>query len=356
MSFLINYKNFEKNVYIPKNNDDFSKKYKNVKKIKVNIFARTFKFLGMVAAENLNNKGVGYSCKMKKKILYQVGSCNNNKVFQKVYPGIKCSLDDMKKQKYTEYVWNYNNFDGLTIFVDADMNKVVDCNSKYKVSILAESKFVNPKIYNMINKYEKYFDLILTHDKLIFDKYPNKTIIITASPSILDWHEMNLFKKTKLISFPTSSKLVGLEGYVLRGKIKNNIENKSFSKNIDTFGTGFNKPFISKSVCLKDYMFSICLENSKYDYYVTEKIFDVIMSGCVPIYWGMPSISKVFDPRGMFVFNNIEELNFIIDSLTEDKYYEMLPYVEKNFNIAKKFVDWDDNVIKTCIDRLGILI
>ena len=53
--------------------------------------------------------------------------------------------------------------------------------------------------------------------------------------------------------------------------------------------------------------------------------------------------------------NNIEELKTIIDSLTEDKYNEMRPYVEKNFMIAKKFVDWDDNVAKSCIDRLQLL-
>ena len=355
MSFLINYKNFEDDVYIPKSNEDFREKYKIIKKIKVNIFARTLKFLGMVPSLNLCNKGVGFNCKMNKQLLYSIGSCNNNDVFQKVYPGIKCSLDDMKKQKYIEYIWNKYEFNGLTIFLDNDMVQVINCNSKYKVCALVESKFVNPKIYSMINNYEKYFDLIVTHNKDIFNLYPDKTIFAPASACILDWDQIDIFKKNKLVSFPTSLKLSGLEGYVIRRQIKNSIENKEFSKDVDTFGAGFGKPFVSKYICLKDYMFSICVENSKYDYYATEKLFDVIMSGCIPIYWGMPSITEIFDSRGMFIFNNIEELKIIIDNLTEDKYNEMRPYVEKNFNIAKKFVDWDDNIAKTCIDKLQIL-
>ena len=66
----------------------------------------------------------------------------------------------------------------------------------------------------------------------------------------------------------------------------------------------------------------------------------------------MPSIGDIFDIRGILIFNNIDELKSIIDNLTDKKYDEMLPYVEKNFEIAKKFVDWDDNIVKSAYDRL----
>ena len=356
MSFIKNYNNFEDNVYIPKNNEDYKQKYDNKKKIKVNIFGKTLKFLSMVGSENLNNKGCGFTFKMNKSILKSLGSCNNDKDFQKIYPGINCSFDDIKKPKYTEYVWNQSNFDGLTIFSDNNMKDVVYNSSKYKVCTITESKYVNPKIHSIIDKYEKYFDLIFTHNKEIIDKYSDKTIFSIGSPGILDWHQISIFKKNKLVSFPTSLKLSGLEGYVLRKRIKKNIEKNKFNKNIDTYGSGFGKPFVSKSICLKDYRFSICLENSKYDYYVTEKILDVILSGCVPIYWGMPSIGDIFDIRGILIFNNIDELKSIIDNLSDEKYNDMLPYVEKNFEIAKKFIDWDDNIVKSSYDNLEIVI
>lgn len=37
---------------------------------------------------------------------------------------------------------------------------------------------------------------------------------------------------------------------------------------------------------LKGYTFNICPENSNASGYVTEKIFESIKSGCIPIYWG----------------------------------------------------------------------
>ena len=107
MSFLIDYKTFEDDVYIPKDNQDFKKKYNDSKKkIKVNIFSRGLKYLSLVGSENLRNRGIGFTCKMKKKLLHSIGSCTNNDDFQKVYPGISCTYDDIRKPKYIEYVWN----------------------------------------------------------------------------------------------------------------------------------------------------------------------------------------------------------------------------------------------------------
>ena len=37
---------------------------------------------------------------------------------------------------------------------------------------------------------------------------------------------------------------------------------------------------------LQTYQFNICPENSNHKGYVTEKIFDAILAGCIPIYWG----------------------------------------------------------------------
>lgn len=37
---------------------------------------------------------------------------------------------------------------------------------------------------------------------------------------------------------------------------------------------------------LRQYRFNLCPENSNYEGYCTEKLFEAISSGCVPIYWG----------------------------------------------------------------------
>ena len=355
MSFLKHYKNFEKEIYIAKNNKDFNEKYDNIKKIKINIFSRSFKFFSLVGTENLANFGMSFTFKVNKRFLIKNGPLKNKKDFEKAFPNITCSIDDIKKPKFIKYIWNKKKFSGITLFVDKDIPQVINCKSKYKIAILNESRYVNPKIYSIIHDYEKYFDLILTHNKEIIDKYMNKAFFIPASSGTLNWNEMKIYKKTKLVSFIASCKLSGLEGYNLRNEIKDYINSNNFiRKKIDTFGSGFNNTFTRKIVCSKDYMFSICIENMKYDYYLTEKIIDIILSGCIPIYWGMPSIGDIFDSRGIITFNNMDELKNIINDLNEDKYYEMLPYVEKNFNIVKKFIDWDDNNIKSAYDLLEI--
>lgn len=44
--------------------------------------------------------------------------------------------------------------------------------------------------------------------------------------------------------------------------------------------------YSAKLAVLRNYRFNICLENTNYDYYCTEKIWDSIRGGCLPIYHG----------------------------------------------------------------------
>lgn len=43
---------------------------------------------------------------------------------------------------------------------------------------------------------------------------------------------------------------------------------------------------LTKAEFLMDYYFNLCPENSYREGYVTEKLFDSVFSGCIPIYWG----------------------------------------------------------------------
>lgn len=57
----------------------------------------------------------------------------------------------------------------------------------------------------------------------------------------------------------------------------------------------------SKLQLLQNYRFTIAYENCLNDYgYVTEKLFDSLLAGCVPVYLGDKSIQK-FVPEGVFV-------------------------------------------------------
>lgn len=54
----------------------------------------------------------------------------------------------------------------------------------------------------------------------------------------------------------------------------------------------------SKFDIYPDYRFGLCYENLLGEPgYITEKIFDCLRAGCVPIYWGDPNIEKVIPPQ-----------------------------------------------------------
>lgn len=63
----------------------------------------------------------------------------------------------------------------------------------------------------------------------------------------------------------------------------------SGGKHLNNIGGGY---IADKVAWLRDYKFNICFENSASVGYFTEKMIDAWAGGCVPIYWGDPSLSR----------------------------------------------------------------
>jgi len=54
----------------------------------------------------------------------------------------------------------------------------------------------------------------------------------------------------------------------------------------------FEKYNNNKLEYLKEFKFNICPENTNSDGYVTEKLFEAIQAGCIPIYWGSDNLPE----------------------------------------------------------------
>jgi len=82
-------------------------------------------------------------------------------------------------------------------------------------------------------------------------------------------------------------------------------------------------------------MFNVVIENVKHiNWY--NKIGDNFLSKTVPIYWGCPNIEDFgYSEKGIITFENEHELLNIINSLTPQKYEQMKPYIDYNFEIAQ---------------------
>jgi hypothetical protein len=59
-------------------------------------------------------------------------------------------------------------------------------------------------------------------------------------------------------------------------------------------------PAFEKVATLSNYRFALCFENTAFPGYVTEKIFDCFVAGCIPIYLGAPDIKDLV-PAGSFI-------------------------------------------------------
>ncbi len=80
----------------------------------------------------------------------------------------------------------------------------------------------------------------------------------------------------------------------------------------------------SKTESMKNYKFAIAIENTGNECgAVTEKIFDAMAAGCVPIYLGAPDIEE-YVPKNCFInladFKNLESLKYFLESITENEY------------------------------------
>jgi hypothetical protein len=219
--------------------------------------------------------------------------------------------------------------------------------------LLEQSDYFQKRISDaVIQNYEK-FDTILTFDKRVLESVPNAKFLppslITEfnrlpnpgnhpplkSP-LFDEYELpaealRIYPKTKMVS-GVSSRKAFLPGHIKRLAFIDSIKDR-----IDLYGRGINE-IPSKLEALRDYRFSVAIENvSCDDYYFTEKITECFLTGTVPIYHGCPNIGQFFDERGILYFNTEEELHAILDSLSEEKYNSMLEYVKINFEKCFNF-------------------
>lgn len=90
-----------------------------------------------------------------------------------------------------------------------------------------------------------------------------------------------------------------------------------------------------KEKFLSSYKFNICVENSLGEGYITEKIFESIASGCIPIYWGAYLEPGILNPEAILLYEEgkEQELYDKVKLLWEDeeayqKFIEIPPFVD----------------------------
>ena len=182
------------------------------------------------------------------------------------------------------------------------------------------------------------YDLLFTSEKSMIGKYPN--IRYCPAGSNLPWiKECELYTKSKMTSMIASPKKYSF-GHALRHSIAEKHQNV-----VDLYGGVLGSPRIGKTTwdkleALRDYRFSIVVENDKYETYYTEKLTDCFATGTIPIYWGAPDIDKIFNSDGIIQLTP----DFDFSILTPELYESKLKAIEDNFNRVKDLKSADDEL------------
>ncbi len=209
-------------------------------------------------------------------------------------------------------------------FVFSGMKKMVS-----KKSIYHQMFFPQP--YNIDDFNPKNFD-----DKKFI-------AFVSSAKSIKKWWKIILIKILYGFSikdiYPERQKIIKLlsqkDGFDLYGYGWDKSENLDTS----TIQKVYKGIVDDKFETIKNYKFTLCFENTVFPGYVTEKIFDALFAGSVPVYYGAPDI-KQFIPDDVFIdvrdFKSYDDVYAYISTMGRQKYDDYIKATE-NFIKSEKY-------------------
>jgi hypothetical protein len=272
---------------------------------------------------------------------------------------ILSNFRDPNTDPYLLFIKNKYDSKPFTFWYDKLPNNIGELKlNPYNFLFLHEpNEFFN--LHNNALSISSTFTAVLTWNDLLLNQLDN-AVNFTYNGQTLDSDYINTpGNKEFNISFLCGTKNL-VEGHKLRQivyKLKDKIKipNKwyyvledydvktdsrpgytEYSKDLSHIPSGVDPIGFGRRVLFDNSMFNVVIENVKYNNWYN-KIGDTFLSKTIPVYWGCPNISDFgYDEKGIIRFETPEELLDIVNSLTPEKYNEMLPYVEYNYELAKQ--------------------
>lgn len=263
---------------------------------------------------------------------------NKLNIITNAFSGGSCA-----KQLPKTFFWEFNkypsNLGPVVYFDEAIISLYNDGYTGIKYGWIGESTEI---VFNVIqtisdhlNKFKENYFKIFTNDRRLIE-LDNSFFVYNPPASNVPWiTDTSMYEKKQLCSFITSFK-----DYTSGHKKRINLflqlkDNEIFKDHI--YGRSYRQ-IDNKLEGLKDYMFSIAMENSCYPKYYTEKVTDCFATGTIPIYYGDKSICEDFDSDGIIFLEDLNDFN----DLTPDLYYSKIDAIKNNFETVKNLKTADD--------------
>ena len=102
----------------------------------------------------------------------------------------------------------------------------------------------------------------------------------------------------------------------------------------------------------QQHKFSICFENESHPGYITEKLIQGFAAGTIPIYWGAPNVTDIFNEKSMVIVKDANDFERAIEKIimidNDDRLYKKMlsepALIDEDF-VYKKMSDFEKFLI-----------
>ena len=249
------------------------------------------------------------------------------------------------KPKKIEYIRNQTDWDGITLFTNNCLDKVLTVNSKVKIAWMIEAKAIFPSSYENLMELEDKFDYIITYYEDLLQRDSKKYLPYLMGCCRIPEEDQKIYEKTKLISHLVTRQMT-TKPHQFRHQLASFLEQTHYPVTI--FGPN-HTPYPTKLDAHKDFMFSIIIMNSSENFFVTEWLIDCFLCGTVPIFYGCPDIGRFFNIDGIIQIKEYSDILDILSSLNAEMYASKREAIAENFEKAKAFQCPDDLVAEVLL-------
>jgi hypothetical protein len=257
---------------------------------------------------------------------------------------MKIKTSHFDKKLFEDKLQHLSHLD-FSLFVETPPQSQDELSNINIISFQEPNEYFGLHDWTIQNK--NLFDVILTQS----DKVLNNCDNATFQPFGHTWLQPDQYNKEHDKNFQLShlcGKLLKTYGHSLRHEtLARQNEFNIPLKFYDVYGDRNNieDARLGKEFIFGDSQFGVVIENTSRRGYFTEKILDCFLLKTIPIYWGCSNIGDFFDIDGIITFNNVDDLIYISNNLTEDYYESKKEIINKNWELALKFVHYEQNII-----------
>lgn len=257
---------------------------------------------------------------------------------------MKIKSNFLNSEIFNEKLSYANNID-FSLFVETIPQSQNELSSINIISLHEPNEYFG--LHDWVIQNYNLFDAILTWDDKVLNNCPNSIFL----PFGHTWFKPEQYNKDHKKEFKIAhlrGNLLKSYGHQLRWEILNRQnELKIPTKFFDVYGDRHNIEDArkGKEEVFSDSMFGVAIENFSHRGFFTEKILDCFLLKTVPIYWGCSNIGKFFDMKGVIEFGNVDDFIYISNKLTIEDYNLRKEAIEKNYQLALQYVNYEQNII-----------